>query len=33
MDDGNGGDFVTLIGYDYDSLLTSYTVTKNITKG
>lgn len=28
-----GGDFVTLIGYDYDSLLTELTITENITKG
>ena len=33
MDDGKGGDFVSLVGYSDDYLKLSYTVTSNITKG
>lgn len=33
MDDGKGGDFVSLAGYDSDYLKLWYVVTSNITKG
>jgi hypothetical protein len=33
MDDGKGGDFVSLIGYTSDNLRLWHTVTEGITKG
>jgi hypothetical protein len=33
MDDGLGGDFVTITGYDYDNIATSQTITSGIVKG
>ena len=33
MDDGLGGDFQSIIGFDSDSLLTTYTITTGIQKG
>ena len=33
MDDGFSGDFISLIGYDINSKLTTFTITENIFKG
>ena len=33
MDDGLGGDFQSIIGFDSDSLLTTYTINTGIVKG
>ena len=33
MDDGMSGDFVSIVGFDINSLLTTYTIVNGIVKG